>query len=175
MNKTILAVRGIEALEMVYRNPAKRLQALNSALRVCALDADRAALRIGSKYSGKEQNYQNQSSFTAIAENLFETFLVDRQIKRRHNQEQIRRTFKGYGDGFHKRNFPISSGSSNHPKVSWNMGIICNNKGCHSSVHRQTGKRIFENFTLAYFGDEAEKETSEDHQDIGQMRSLRRL
>lgn len=53
---TIAAVRWTEAFQLVYGNPRRELQVPNSALRSCALEADRAAFRSSLVYRGKTQH-----------------------------------------------------------------------------------------------------------------------
>ncbi len=50
--KALSAVREVDEYSYVCRNPPKGLQALNSALRSCALEADIAAIRRSSHFSG---------------------------------------------------------------------------------------------------------------------------
>ena len=49
MAKTIAAVRNIDVYSVVCQNPPAKVQELNSVLRSCALEADRAAVKSGTK------------------------------------------------------------------------------------------------------------------------------
>lgn len=79
MTKTIVPVCRLKAFEMVYRNPHGELQALNSALRLCALKADRVASRSNPEHSGQPPSYDTCSTLTSTAEELVESLLVDRK------------------------------------------------------------------------------------------------
>lgn len=64
MARTFVALEGAEMFEVVYRDPPKELETLNSALKACELEAYRAAFRSGPEYSGKPQHYGTPSTFT---------------------------------------------------------------------------------------------------------------
>lgn len=98
MPKTIAAVRAIEPFLAVFMNPAKQLQALVSALRSCTLEADRAILKSVQGYGCHSSLNTGIRDYTTIAESLSESFLVDRRPRMSDNEEQTRRTFKGYRD-----------------------------------------------------------------------------
>lgn len=117
MAQTIAAVRGIKVFELLYRNPPTHLQALNSALRACALEADRATLRRDMEQGGSLSAYNNHNSFTSTAGQLFEFFLEDRQIQRRPQESHQRRSLKGDNDGRRNQNFRLNVNESERQKV----------------------------------------------------------
>lgn len=78
MAKTIAAVQGVEPFVFVYRILPEELQELNSALSSGALEVYRATLRLKSNYGVRALTNNSQASFTASAEELLKSFLVDR-------------------------------------------------------------------------------------------------
>lgn len=167
MAKLIAAVRNVEPFSLVCRNPPRQLQALISALRSCALEADRAALKGPSEHVGQPSGSTGHSAFTATAESLFESFLVDRRLRMRDNEERTRRAFKGYGD-IHQNPNPNprrGQGSRDVKRVPWDVCIICNRKGCHSSVHRKAGNSMYRKFAKAYLAGQNMPECSDDESD----------
>lgn len=61
MAKVIAAVRVVEAFKLAYRNPPRELQVLNSVVRACTFEADRAALRSCPEYGRKPQGYDTRA------------------------------------------------------------------------------------------------------------------
>ena len=71
--ETITAVRDVDAFSYVSRNPLEGLQALNSALRSCALEADRTTIR-SSSFSRSQYGERDPKSFPAAVEELASTY-----------------------------------------------------------------------------------------------------
>lgn len=93
--KTSAAVRGVKVFKLIYRNPPKAIHALNSALRAHHLRADQTALRTVRKYQAVDRKYVTLSTCIATAGELFETFLVNCQVRRSPDFKEHSRTFNG--------------------------------------------------------------------------------
>jgi len=168
MAKTISAVREVDAFSHVCRNPPKGLQALNSALRSCALEADRATIRRSNNSSGYIGDSVPSNATNILDEQPADSFYVDRNLRRNDGDYSRRRTFKGYGAG---PSMPVSTHRNPNKirrRVPWNVCIVCNKKNCHSSNHREQGRRVFRNFSRAYFGEDADDEERQNDDDSGE-------
>ena len=157
MAKTISAVRDIETFAPVCRNPPADLQALNSSLRSCALEADRAIIR---------GNTDLNTSFSYAAMDKFlKSYYVDRHLKSEGPDTRRKRNgFKGYGKPINGKGY----NSLRHRKTPHDVCIICFKKGCHSSKHRTAGK-FARAFAAAIEDSDQEKDSeeseSEDEED----------
>lgn len=78
----IAAIRGVKAFELVYTNLRKQLQGRNSAMSKPGLEAAWVTIRTNVKQGGTLPPVCNQNAFMWTAKELFESFLVDRQIQK---------------------------------------------------------------------------------------------
>jgi len=92
MAKTIAAVRDVEAFVHVCKNPPDAGQDLNSALRSCALEADRKSIRA----PAREPAFTSKEEISAIASDVVQSFFVDRNL-RSDGSNPNGRKFRGYG------------------------------------------------------------------------------
>lgn len=90
--KTIASVRDVEALMHVCKNPPDDSQDLHSALRSCALEADRKAIRA----PAGEMRFTSKEEIAAIANNTIESYFVDRHL-RSDGCNPNGSKFRGYG------------------------------------------------------------------------------
>ena len=56
-------------------------------------------------------------------------------------------------------------------RVLWNVCIICNKKNCHYSYHIEQVRRVFRNFSRAYFGDDVEEDRRKNYEDADEERN----
>ena len=63
------------------RNPPRDLWAPNSALRSCALEADRANNRASARYVAYVADGKEDHSFAEAVEKLAKSFYIDRNLK----------------------------------------------------------------------------------------------
>lgn len=160
MAKTIAAVRGVDAFTFVFQNPPRQLHALNSALRSYALEADRAFLKLSQDASSYVTSKINQNTFSNTAREVFAAFLVDRHLNRREEKKSSRSPFKTYGDSS-TRNHANKEGRFKK-KIPWDVCIVCNQKGCHSSVYRKTGDKLYKRFAHSCFAGNDQGDNEDD-------------
>lgn len=152
MARKIATVRRVEAFVMVCRNAPKEPQALLSARRACELEAYRAELERMSEPTAFVTSDKDWSDFTEAGEDLFKTFLIDRQIVHRVDNNNIRRPFRGYE---RQTKFPRRLQEPNileRKRVPWNVCTVCGKNGCHSLV-KTAGVQIYKRLRKIYLAD----------------------
>lgn len=74
---------------------------------------------------------------------------MDWHPNRREKKGSSRKPFKTYGDA--SMSNQTNKEGRFRKKVPWDVCIICNKMGFHSSVYRKTGDKIYKRFARAYF------------------------
>lgn len=170
MTKAIAAVQHGEAFVLVNRNPTKELHRPSSALRSYVLEVASGALRINWGYAIPFFTNNSQASFTATANELFESFFVVSQLRRALNEEEHRSTFRSYGTAPQRANLKWTAAMRSNKQVPFDVCIISNKTRCHSSEHKKTGSNMYKRFARQYLAgevgdyeyDESKEEESED-------------
>lgn len=156
MAKTISAVRDVTAFSHVCSNPPRVLQELNAALRSCALEADREAVRATSNPTGYMANEAGDANtFNTLVEDIAEAFYIDKNLKTNNGGNVRRNKFRGYGQ-------PSGRGNSSR-RIPWDVCIVCGKKGCHSSNHRNRSRKEMKKFVKAYMAGNADEGGDDDH------------
>lgn len=107
----------MKACKVVYRYSPNKLQELSSALKSCALEADKVPLRLESHFVAQSLTYNYKSSFTTTAEAFFGSVVVDEQLGKRPDKEQHLRTFKGYADAPRRANVTRTTEMKSNKRV----------------------------------------------------------
>lgn len=142
MAKTISAVRDVKAFDHLCRNPPRGLQELNSALRSCALEADCEVIRATTNTSGYMAGGDDEANtFATLADDISEAFYIDRNLRTNPDSSSRRSPFRGYGQPSRRNN--------ERRRVPWDVCIVCNKKGCHSSKHCNRSRKELKKFVKA--------------------------
>lgn len=75
---------------------------------------------------------------------------IYRQIRRGPHIKEHHHTFRRYSNTPRRRNYEWRSMHGSHKKEPWNTCKICDKKGCHSSLYRNSGKQLYKRFAEAY-------------------------
>ena len=168
MAKIIPSVRNVSIYSIVCQNPPVKVQELISVPRSCALEADRADIN---KSKAGDDGKENGIGYkTEIKKRVRKE--MGYYIDRRARQGGFRSPRGSPGPSGYGR--PISRSRSPRYRVPSHICIVCGKSGCHSSKHRQQGKRFLNNLATAYHGTEddiedspTEKEDEEDEDTSG--------
>lgn len=145
MTKPIAADRGIDAFELIFRNPPKQLQTINSASGACALRPDTSVIREKEGLVDRSSDYHSKNAFTTLDENLSESFSVDKQLRRQTQESESGRNFKRYGDYIGNSKLRRENKQRNMTSILRDTRIVCHKNGYHSSKNRKQGSRMYRN------------------------------
>lgn len=98
MAKTVAAVRRVKMFSLVSRNLPQEVQELNSALRSCALEANRSMVKGMTKGRLYKARHDTPPPHSESTESMLRAYLVDQKLQVDCSRDDWVRSFKRFGD-----------------------------------------------------------------------------